>query len=130
MRRSFATLLLCLLVSTCGPFMPVAAQHNHHRHHNDYRDWSSQKRSNCCNNDDCGTLKADEWRHSRAGVEVLIAKKWCPVLREHFLTRGKSPDWNVAHACVQKPMADENSGEIYDPDPCQRLLCFSGTGGI
>lgn len=100
------------------------AQHSHERHHNDYLNWSSGKTANCCNNDDCGVLHDRDLRDSAAGAEVWIAGRWCPVLREHYLTRGKSPDWNAPHACIQKL----NAHNVGAP-PCSRLLCFAGKGG-
>jgi hypothetical protein len=102
----------------------VWAQHNHARGHNDYLGWSSGKINNCCNNDDCGTLKDDEVRETATGTQVLIAGEWCPVLREHYITRGKSPDWNATHACVGK------TPYYTAMPPCERLLCFSGKGGV
>lgn len=102
----------------------AAAQHNHDRHHSDYLNWSSGKVSNCCNSDDCGALNDDEMRETSSGTEVLIAGQWCPVLRQHYLTRGKSPDWNSAHACVGK------NPYWLDKPPCERLFCFSGKGGV
>ncbi len=99
--------------------LPVQAQHNHNAGHGDYQGWSSQKVTNCCDDRDCGELKDDEIRQTETGPQVLISGQWCPVLREHYLVKGKSPDWSVAHACVTR------SGE-----GCNRLLCFSGPGGF
>lgn len=94
-------------------------QHNHAAGHGDYKDWASQRVGNCCDNRDCGTLKDDEVREGVNGPEVKISDQWCPVLQIHFLIRGKSPDWNVAHACVSRN---------HTLPSCERLLCFSGKG--
>lgn len=99
--------------------VPVMAQHNHAAGHNDYRQWSSQKVRDCCNNLDCGSLNDDEWREGPDGPEILIEGQWCPVKQEHFLVRGKSPDGEHAHACVRK-------GPNVTQPPCDRLLCFVG----
>lgn len=98
---------------------PAHAQHNHAAGHADYSSWSSQKTQNCCNNMDCGALNDDEWRESIDGVEIKILGEWCSVKPEHFLTRGKSPDWSRAHACVQR-------GAYVTKPTCERLLCFVG----
>lgn len=111
------TVWLCLIV-------PALAQHNHERGHSDYQNWSSGKVANCCNNQDCGGLSEADMRATGAGLEVLIAGEWCPVLREHFLTRGRSPDWNTAHVCIGK------SAHHLTMPPCERLLCFTGKGGF
>ena len=97
------------------------AQHEHARGHDDYAAWASGKTGHCCNDQDCGALADDEWREAGAGPEIRIAGEWCPVRREHFIIRGRSPDWNVAHACVLK--------NEHVP-ACERLLCFAGKGGF
>lgn len=117
MRITLAALLLCL---TGG----AQAQHNHGHGHHEYQNWSSGKVANCCNRDDCGGLQSTELRETATGPQVLIAGEWCPVLREHYLTRGKSPDWSVAHVCVGK-----NPYWLSKP-PCERLLCFLSAGGL
>ena len=124
MRRLLAALWLALVPAACGTTMPALAQHDHARHHGEYRNWSSGKVGNCCNDDDCGTVRDDELRQSPSGTEIRIAGEWCPVLREHFLTSGKSPDWQSAHACVGK------TEYWLSRPPCERLLCFVGTGGL
>jgi hypothetical protein len=98
---------------------PALAQHNHSAGHDEYMGWASRKVSNCCNNQDCRGLDDAEVRQTTTGPEVLIDKQWCPVLREHYLTRGKSPDWNVSHACIRL------TGQ-----GCDRLLCYSEKGGF
>jgi hypothetical protein len=103
--------------------MPAVAQHNHGEGHHDYLTWSSTKTDNCCNNQDCGELKDDEWRETNTGIEIKIAEQWCPVRQEHFIIRGKSPDWSKAHACIQ---ADVNFS-TGRKSPCERLLCFAAT---
>jgi len=117
-------LTISLIFTTALFVSSAAAQHNHASGHNEYQNWASQKILNCCNNDDCGSLTDSEVRETPAGAEVQIAGEWCPVLREHYLTRGKSPDWSVPHACVGK------SSYYRSLPPCQRLLCFSGRGGV
>ena len=112
---AIAVLTVVFVVST------ARAQHNHAAGHDEYRGWSSQKTGNCCNNQDCGALSDDQHRETAIGAEVLIEGEWCPVLREHYLTRGRSPDWNVVHACVRKHAT---------VPPCEKLLCYSGKGGF
>jgi hypothetical protein len=94
------------------------AEHAHDEGHDDYSGWSSKKTANCCNSNDCGYLKEDEWRETPQATEVKILGKWCPVKPEHYITKGKSPDRTKAHACVTQ-------GGYYQ-DNCERLLCFSG----
>lgn len=117
-----AGFLLILATASCGT--PALAQHNHERGHNDYLGWASGVTTNCCNNQDCGLLKDDEVRDTTTGTQVKIDGQWCPVERRHYITKGKSPDWNVSHACIKR--------RDYFPDmaPCDRLLCFSGRGGV
>src|SRR5215212_2267506 len=120
---------LCGVMRRSILIMPVlafatasAAQHNHMRGHNSYETWASLKTENCCNNMDCGELRDGEWRETAKGTEVQISGQWCPVLPEHTIIRGKSPDWTRAHACVQ-PDVKYSTGR---KTPCERLLCFSG----
>jgi len=94
------------------------AQHNHDEGHLQYSQWQSQRTTNCCNSDDCGFLKDDEWRQGAEGDQIKIRDKWCPVKSMHYIIKGKSPDWTHAHACVIK--------HGYFPDDCDRLLCFVG----
>ncbi len=99
----------------------VSAQHNHSAGHSEYQGWSSGKVGNCCDDRDCGALRDDDVRETQTGPQVRIDGQWCPVQRQHYLTRGKSPDWSVPHACVSvQPAAD----------PCDRLLCFTPRGGF
>lgn len=114
-----AAALLCALLGH-----PAFAQHNHDRHHDDYKSWASEVTSNCCNNQDCGVLREDDVRDTATGTQVKIEGQWCPVERKHYLTRGKSPDWNASHACVG------NSSYWKEKPPCERLLCFTGRGGV
>jgi hypothetical protein len=95
------------------------AQHNHAQGHADYSLWASRKTENCCNNQDCGELQSDEWRETNEGTEVKILGQWCPVMPEHLIIRGKSPDWSKPHACI-------NNSPSVTTTPCLRLLCFSG----
>lgn len=109
-----------IVLALCAWALPALAQHNHGAGHNDYLGWSSQKVANCCNNQDCGALNDDEVRETQTGPEVRIGDQWCPVLRQHYLVRGKSPDWNTPHACVRK----------YGEAGCERLLCYTPKGGF
>ena len=119
-----AVLLLAFLLACYMAGLRGAWSQEHHQHHNVYQNWSSLKTSNCCNNDDCGTLDLTDVRETKSGTEVRVGVEWCPVLREHFIIRGRSPDWTVPHACInKKPYASFTS-------VCDRLLCFAGTGGI
>jgi hypothetical protein len=52
-----------------------------------------------------------------------VRGKWCPVLPEHFIIKGKSPDWNKPHACINYDLRTSYA------DDCERLLCYSGRGG-
>jgi hypothetical protein len=115
-------LRLLLFVLLCT--FPAAAQHQHAQGHGEYQDWASQKTGNCCNNDDCGTLDDPEVRETTTGTEIAIDGQWCPVTPQHYIIKGKSPDWTKAHACVQKKSAYSS------PNPCERLLCYSGPGGV
>jgi hypothetical protein len=110
---------LGLLIFLTSSLSPAAGQHNHGSGHHDYMTWASKKTGNCCDNQDCGSLSKDEWRETAEGTEVKILGAWCPVLQEHFIIRGKSPDWTKAHACVNKNMS-------LSMTVCQRLLCFAG----
>lgn len=106
--------------------LPASAQHNHHLGHAEgYHDWTSLRApSSCCNERDCGSLKASEHRETDTGPEILIGGQWCPVLQKHRLTRGKSPDWSTPHACIQ-------IGTPYNTEaPCERLLCYTPAGGF
>lgn len=115
---------VCFILAIMLLIDRAAAQHNHSAGHADYQSWASKKIGNCCNNQDCGELKDDEWRQTSKGTEVRIDGQWCPVERQHWIIKGKSPDWNKAHACVgSAPYWKEQP-------PCERLLCFSGPGGV
>jgi hypothetical protein len=107
---------------------PAPAQSVHERHaqgHDEYLNWSSERTEYCCNSDDCHFLNDDEVRETPVGKEVLVHARtheptWCPVKPEHYIIKGKSPDWNKSHACV-------NTKSTYS-DPCAALLCFAGKG--
>lgn len=96
----------------------ATAQEHHAQGHADYSNWASQKTSNCCNNEDCGDLADDQWRETSEGAEIKIAGGWCPIKVEHYVIKGRSPNWQRAHACVQKNTTFAN--------PCDALLCFMG----
>ena len=98
--------------------LSFAQQFPHSHGHNDYRGWASQKTPNCCNNQDCRFIEDHEWREDANGIFVQIKGEWCPVLQEHFVVRGKSPDWTKAHYCINDRAAQMS--------PCERLLCFMG----
>lgn len=101
--------------------LSASAQHNHAQGHSEYQNWSSRKTGNCCNDQDCGSIRDSDVRQNSTGAEVKIDGEWCPVQAQHYLTRGKSPDWAVNHACVSKNTS---------LSPCDRLLCFSAKGGF
>jgi hypothetical protein len=113
-----ACFLVLLVTGAFGQNEPA----NHQAYHNDYIRWASQKTGNCCNNQDCRPLKPEEWRQSEVGLEIKIEDQWCPVNREHFLIRGKSPNGDFAHACI-RPVT------VPWLPPCTRLLCFVGIPG-
>lgn len=119
MRWQFLT---ALIVASYFAFLAqVSGQHNHAQGHSDYMQWQSPKTSNCCSNQDCGSLSGLDVRETAQGTQVQIDGEWCPVLSIHRIIRGKSPDWSVAHACVSK-----------NPElkTCDKLLCFVGRGGL
>lgn len=93
--------------------------YTHAQGHNVYRYWYSQKTGNCCNDQDCHPLKDTEWREDAEGPSVLIRGEWCPVQQQHYVIKGKSPNWEVPHACINDRTANM--------PPCERLLCFMGT---
>jgi hypothetical protein len=103
---------------------PAGAQHNHGAGHGEYQGWASGVTPNCCDNRDCGALKESEHRQTETGPQILIDGEWCPVLRQHYLTRGRSPDWSTPHACIQLKFPGL-SGE-----GCARLLCYTPAGGF
>jgi hypothetical protein len=47
-------------------------------------------------------LNETDWREEQTGTHVPIFGEWYPVLPQHYIIRGKSPDWNVPHACINK----------------------------
>lgn len=117
-------LLLALLVHTIALAQQEPAgsdpfYQSHAAGHNDYVNWASRKTANCCNNQDCGELADENWRKTNEGVEIKIDGEWCPVLPEHYLTKGKSPNWSKAHACIIRLNHNQTT-------PCNRLLCFAG----
>ncbi len=125
MRNTLVRLILFAIVV----MFPVAvvAQHNHDEGHHDYKDWASGRTWNCCDEKDCGDLDEDEVRETPQGTEVLVQSpdhemKWCPVTKEHYLTKGHSPDWSKPHACIIR------SGSY--ADECHRFLCFTPRGGF
>jgi hypothetical protein len=85
--------------------------------HDPYTDWSSRVTSNCCHNRDCFQLSPERWRQTGARIEIKIRDTWCPVLPDHLLIRGRSPDGSAPHACINEGVATDN--------PCSRLLCFA-----
>lgn len=117
-----AAIGLALIYTVCVGYISGAkAQEHHAQGHNEYQGWASNKTSNCCNNDDCGDLADDEWRENNGRIEIHILGAWCPVLSEHYVIKGRSPNWERAHACVNK------NANWSTADPCERLLCFMGT---
>jgi hypothetical protein len=108
---------------SCTLTDPAFAQHDHARGHSEYQSWASRKTGNCCDDKDCGVLDDDQVRETTTGPEVKVRGKWCPVLPEHFIIKGKSPDWNKPHACINTDVRTSYG------DDCERLLCYSGKGG-
>jgi hypothetical protein len=102
---------------------PAFAQHDHARGHSEYQNWASRKTGNCCDDKDCGILDDDQVRETTTGPEVKVRGKWCRVLPEHFIIKGRSPDWNKPHACINYDVRTSYG------DDCERLLCYSGRGG-
>ena len=120
----FLIILVLVCIALHIALISVAfGQHNHAQGHADYQGWSSTKTGNCCDNRDCGVIADSDIREINTGRQIKINGEWCPILREHYIIRGKSPDWNVFHACI-------NRNINWTGDPCQRLLCFSGKGGF
>ena len=130
MRYALVTLLLALLSHVAfaqdhrhPPEDPFKVQH-HAQGHDEYKNWSSQKTGNCCNNDDCSEIHDTNVRSTPSGYEVAIDHQWCPVLREHWIIRGRSPNFTSYHGCIKKKTEWNNSTPA-----CERLLCFAGKGG-
>lgn len=103
---------------------PAAAQHNHAAGHASYQNWVNQNGGGCCNGQDCGALPDADERTVQGKLQVRIEGQWCPVLAWHYLKTGNAPDWTTAHVCVQRPIADYESGEPDTRSPCERLLCY------
>lgn len=122
--RTFLILVVCGW-ALCP--LTAAAQHNHSEGHPDYLSWESKKTTNCCSDQDCGDLNENEIRETATGTEVWVTSaseatgRFCPVQPEHYLTKGRSPDWNKPHACINHK---GNYG-----NPCDALLCFVPKGG-
>ena len=113
------TFAIGCMICTCA-----WAQDNHAIGHDEYLGWSSIKSQDCCrgtkNGGDCGILAMSRYRQTVVGPQVFIENKWCPILKEHFVIRGKSPDSATPHVCI---------GAQQTADPCDRLRCFMGEGG-
>jgi len=101
----------------------VKAQEHHQMHHAYYQNWVNKQDKGCCNNQDCGELRAENERMNGDRVEVRIDGEWCPVQSWHYLKRGNAPDWSSSHVCVQKYATTANAGA------CQRLLCYQPKPG-
>jgi hypothetical protein len=113
--------ILCLAAS-CHLAHAQDMEHRHALGHGEYQDWASKKTNNCCNDVDCHYLAKDEYRETAEGTELKVGPKWCPVKDEHYVIRGKSPDWSKLHACI-------NQNASYG-DECDRILCFMRDGGL
>jgi len=113
-----------LLVATLVLWpLGVCAQENHALHHAYYQNWVNKQDRGCCNNQDCGELRAENERTSGDGVEVRIDGEWCKVQPHHYLKQGNAPDWSSSHVCVQKYATTANASA------CQRLLCYQPKPG-
>ena len=99
------------------------AQEHHHRHHAYYQNWVNQQDKGCCNDQDCGELKAEDERQTREGVEVRVDGEWCPVQSFHYLKRGNAPNWTTSHVCIVKNRSSVNTSA------CDRLLCYQPKPG-
>ena len=121
----------CLLVAALGYLQGAYGQHaiedtlehqiGHDLYHAQYRTWMSNSGFNCCNDQDCSPLADDHIKEDGDYTKVRVDQPngtftWCPVLAEHLLRVGKSPDWSRAHACILPPLAGRS--------PCERLKCF------
>ncbi len=118
----------CLLFATLGYLKTAPGQHTieqnsgHDLYHAEYQTWTSKSGFNCCNNQDCSPLADDHIKEEGAYTKVRVDQpdgsfEWCPVLPEHLLKVGRSPDWSRAHACILSPLAGRA--------PCERLKCFT-----
>lgn len=123
-----ATIILVVVLALCVIWGMAALADDqsylHARGHDEYKSWTSLRMpGGCCSNQDCAPLDKERWRETETGTEIEIEGQWCPVKREHFLTKGKSPDWTTAHACIRQRFPGSNV------TACERLLCFVGTPG-
>jgi hypothetical protein len=124
-----ASIVIAIAVVIVVGVFKANAQHNHDEGHHDYTEWMSGRTWNCCNEKDCGDLNEDEVRETPTGTEVLVKTednepKWCPVTKQHFLIKGRSPDWSKPHACII------NANTSHYSNPCDAFLCFVPKGGV
>ena len=101
----------------------LQAQEHHQMHHAYYQNWVNKQDKGCCNNQDCGELRAENERVTGGGIEVRIDGEWCPVQSWHYLKQGNAPDWSTSHVCVLKYSTTANASA------CQRLLCYQPKPG-
>jgi len=94
------------------------AQEHHAQFHDVYQNWMNKADQNCCHNQDCGVMKPEDVDDTGEAIKVRINGEWCPVKDFMMLKKGKSPDWSVAHACIDRRTTEMKA--------CDRLLCFAG----
>ena len=125
LRDNWLDMLATCVAAVCVAFAYTTfvglayGEDRHAQGHVDYSTWASKKTGNCCSNQDCHYLNDEEWQENDTGTQVRIEGQWCPVLSEHWLVEGRSPDWEHAHACIS-PKYPGNT-----QSPCERLLCFT-----
>jgi len=122
MIRNICAAILVIIIVLLMLYPLAHAQVGHDRHHVFYQNWTNQKDTNCCNNQDCGELPPENERVTSNGVEVKIEGVWCPVYSWHYLKKGNAPNWAVAHVCVQRAFQSKTSA-------CSRLLCYQPKPG-
>lgn len=116
---AIALWLLILVLLLFYTLAAARAQHDHAQHHAFYQNWENKDGKGCCNNQDCGTLAAENERERDGRIEVRVEGEWCRVEPRHYLRTGNAPDWSSAHVCVRR-----NFKGVVPQHPCARLLCY------
>lgn len=96
----------------------LAFAQDHHRHHAFYQNWINLDGKGCCNNRDCGELRANDEREVSGVLQVRVEGEWCSVEPRHYLKNGNVPNASVSHACVIPQTAEPKLG------PCARFICY------